>query len=1266
MKRTTLFLLTLLVGLNSPKGVCALLNLAQSPLFVGGTVPPNVFFQLDDSGSMDWEMLMKQYWEACAYDPDVTGSHSNSTSCGTQWQGDEGLRSYANNSFLNFNYIYNTSDNIYNVYTSGNAGSCSYSSFALNAIGACPSSGTNIDWRAYTSSLNSVYYNPTNIYFPWIYNCSSGVACADASFSAARSYPIQGTSNYSLTRNLAGGKYEVWIDDYGFSGTRPLRGNALNITTGANTLVDLWDSHVTIVLNASNVQVYSTTYAPTSAGMNPTQTLQATLTDGAACYNVLGPNSLVRSIFSGSLSYNSTGASGCLTIAQAQTNFANWYQYSRRRSMAAKSSMAYVINQFPTFRYGFNTINDNLMVQVPPLPATDYGPHNLDILSQLVNYVWQPQGTPLRSALDRVGKYYSNKISGMANPITQTCQQNYTILITDGYWTSSDSISSTIGDVDGDGVSKTLADVAYYYYKTDLSTLANIVAVSPWDPANWQHMVTFTMGFGLTGKLVAGADGWPTPSLAINGNWGNPFIDSTAIVDDLWHTAFNSKGNYFGAQNPTTAGKALSTVLTNIAQRNASAASAAQNSTVLNTGSQVYQATFNTSNWQGDVMAFPISLTGVIGTTPLWSANCMLTGGRCLNPVGTNPVLAPNNRVIITRNWTGANNGIPFRWPSNYASYKVSGSLPTNLTEFLANAPYPANTTTTSQINSNQTYGQALLDYLRGTRTKEIQFGGTFRNRSSLLADIINSNPAFVPGPYRLYPDSLEANPYSTFKQTYANRTPVIYDGANDGMLHGFNANTGKEILAYVPGTKQIYQNLPKLSLPTYSHSYFVDGTPIEADVYFSSAWHTILVGNLRNGGQSIFALDITNPANFSESNASQIYLWEFSDLNDPDLGNVSGNVTIAKVRTGANQSKWAAIIGNGYNNSQADGSASTTGKAALFILFIEQGIDGNWVADTDYIKIPVGTGSTTTPNGLGAPAAIDINSDYVVDYVYAGDLKGNIWKFDLTNNTPVNWKTSSSLLFTAYQTTSGDQPITAPLIVGAHPNGIQAGVMVYFGTGKYLEAIDNSTTGQTTQSFYGIWDKLDGSTVAKNTLLQQQITDQVTPSGSTNTYRVISNNSINWQTPNQNLGWSIDLILNGSGSNNGERQIALPILRNGNVIFTTLIPGADPCVFGGTGWIMEVNANNGGSPYASPFDINNDGKFTTADYIDIGFNGQHNFVPASGVQSGVGITPTPAVFLAPDKSSETKVLSGSQGLGTLNENLTVGPSGRQNWRQLR
>ncbi|MGE4348227.1 MAG: pilus assembly protein [Candidatus Berkiella sp.] len=1253
----------------------ALLGLTDTPLFLGTSVDPNVFFEVDDSGSMDWEVLTKPYWNVCAYDPHATGSFSSATTCGTTVDNSL-IRSYGNNSFRHFSYIYNNSDNLY-------TDNCSNTDY--NSIESCSAAGTK-EWRVYSSDLNFTYYNPENTYIPWAGAClTNGTLCSNASFTAARSNPRQGTSGYSITKNLNGAIYHVWVDTRGYraSDGRPLRASAVNATNTPNGEVDLWDAHYFIKLNANNAEIRRVTYEPKTNTIGETNVLEATLTNTSACYNILGPSTLVRQIFNNTLGVTSTGADGCRTITETKQNFANWYQYSRKRSLAAKGAISTVINQYPNFRYGLSVINDYnaLFHQVPASNVSNYTSHNAALLSNLYSYGWQALGTPLRNGLNRTGQYFDNTLSGYADPIIYSCQQNFTVLLTDGFWSENNPTGGP-GDDDKDGISLTLADVAKYYYDKDLSPLPNNVIPSAADPATHQHMVTYTVAFGVSGLLVdTDGDKWPNPPLIESSNWGNPYNSDPEKIDDLWHAAYNSKGTFVKAQTPNALAAELGNALANITNRISSAATVAQNSTVLNTDSQVYQARFDSNQWRGELLAFAISPTGKLAQTPSWNADCKLTGGACILPLmdaSSNPGISHTQRKIITRALNGNNQGAAFQWPSNYTNLKVSGSLPQRIADFLQYAPYNANTTTASEITANQTYGDKLVKYLRGNRADEQQNGSSyaFRNRQGLLGDIINSDPLFVGPPNRYYPSSLESASYDTFRTQYANRQKIVYTGSNDGMLHAFRADTGQEVLAYIPGDRRLYKNLSELSKTTYTHKFTVDGSPTEADVFINGSWRTILTGGLRKGGQTVYALDITDPAQFTEANANQIYLWEFSDENDADLGYIYGNVKIAKVRYNSTTTKWAAIFGNGYNNSENDGYASTTGKAALYILFIERGTDGTWTADTDYIKIPVGTGTPTTPNGLSEAYVVDIDGDYVADYIYAGDLKGTLWKFDLTSTTPTQWKSSATALFTAQQTTTGDQAITTAPIVGPHPTGLAQGVMVYFGTGKFLEKTDNISTGAVTQAFYGIWDKLDGNTVSKSQLLQQSILQEVDINVDTNgdnvtdtttSVRQISDLPINWAAPTrsgdpaQHRGWYINLIVKGASSNHGERQISKALLRNNNVIFTTLLPSSSACDFGGSSWIMELNAASGGQPETTPFDLNNDGIFDSIDYIKV----DNALVPVGGQKSSVGITPTPAVSLSGDKSKEIKILSGSMGLNTLTENPGTGPQGRQNWKQI-
>ena len=418
------------------------------------------------------------------------------------------------------------------------------------------------------------------------------------------------------------------------------------------------------------------------------------------------------------------------------------------------------------------------------------------------------------------------------------------------------------------------------------------------------------------------------------------------------------------------------------------------------------------------------------------------------------------------------------------------------------------------------------------------------------LGDIVSSSPIFVGAPPFAYPDSLESVAYSTFVASHATRQKMVYVGANDGMLHGFDAGNGatkgQEKLAFIPSA--VFGNLHELTKPNYpfNHKFFVDGTPTMGDVFYAGAWHTLLVGGLNKGGQSIYALDITNPGSFSEGNASSIFRWEYTDA---DLGYTYSRPAIAKMANG----RWAAIFGNGYNNSTPGTPApiSTTGRAYLYVVDVQTGVQ--------IAKIDTLAGSVGTPNGLATPAVVDINGDHVVDYVYAGDLQGNMWKFNLSNPDPTLWDIpytsggNPAPLYTAKDqlATPVAQPITSKPEVGRGPQG--RGMVVLFGTGKFMEQGDKVPTQ--TQAFYGLYDpntNTDTDMIAsRSDLTAQSILFEapVTFGSVTVPIRVTSQNAVT------NRGWYLNLLSPNTPAFRGEMQVSNSALRAGRIIFTTLIP---------------------------------------------------------------------------------------------------------------
>lgn len=689
--------------------------------------------------------------------------------------------------------------------------------------------------------------------------------------------------------------------------------------------------------------------------------------------------------------------------------------------------------------------------------------------------------------------------------------------------------------------------------------------------------------------------------------------------------------NYFFVTNPAKLATSLQEVFTKVEEEQASASAVAANSTSLQTGTLIFQARFDSTNWTGDLVALPLNADGSIGT-PAWMA------------AGELDSKDQDSREIITLN-PATEEGIAFRW----------GQLDTGAGSQQA------------MLNGADDNGEARLNFLRGDRAGELQQGGNFRDRDSVLGDIINSAPAFMSSvPPFNYPGSLEAESYVDFKNDVkaANRPPMVYAGANDGMLHGFDAETGEERLAYAPN--RIFAGIGNLADQDYreTHRYYVDGSPTVGDAFFGGAWKSVLVGSLGAGGQGLFALNVTDPDNFTEGNAENIVMWEFTDADDADLGYTIGQASIVKMQNG----KWAAIVGNGYNNTATsdsnnvpDTNVSATGQAALFIIPLDN--------PSNYVKISTNVGTTFDPNGLATPAAVDFDGDNLVDYVYAGDLRGNLWKFDVSDSSSGNWDvafgdaSNPEPLFKAVDASGKAQPITVQPEVGRHLSG-QPGFMVYFGTGRFFEDGDNDPDDFETfsQTFYGIWDANNDTNDASRGNLQQQevVYEGQVPAGFDDQFRIVSDEPVDWSSQK---GWYLDL------PTSGERVVADSIVSNGRVIFVTAIPSQTPCDFGGDGWLMELDANNGGLIEEFTFDVNDDGVIDEEDLVNMtDLNGDDKTVAPSGRKSSSGLIQKPTIISQPASDIEYKYSSGSKdaGIEAVRESKGDGIRGRVSWEQLR
>jgi len=1310
IKQFSFTLLIFIVG--NTNSYAAPIDIAQIPLFLGSGVQPNVFFLLDDSGSMDWEILTRRHWSYTAYDPDIAkhGTHFNrydSSDFPDAFRTDGSFFAYGNNDYRRFVFMY-ASDNAYTI-RCGNNGAQTMEACNQNHAAPLPD---DYDWRYRASSLNVTFYNPSVDYKPWNGPCgSAGEACVDADFRAARDNPktcgscSNGTRDMSVNGDSKGGPftYDVWIDDSGFTGIRPRRGDNTNetgVAAGAaaapNGLMDLWDSHVKISVDSGSVAIRKVSYDPHTAaqgseGINETTVNlgAGSVSTGGVCYDILGAQADVKAAYTLD-SLTAVNGPNCRTIAEAQTNIANWYSYSRRRMFGAKNAMTAVIDAQPAFRYGITKFrNQNLFTSVPIQSVSDVSTHNFNLKNDLYSDDQEAIGTDLLNGLSTVGDYFKGGSSEGSDPIYYSCQKNFQIVFTDGYWND----SLTFADVDGDGISATASDVAYSFFKNDLSVLPDEVipdkgTEAELDPdgdnRTWQHLVSFTVAFGILGNMVdSDGDGWPEAdangvlwpgdgSPVKSGNWGDPSgtISIPAKVDDLWHVAWNTNGTFAAASSPEEVVEKLITAIKNIRDRAGSAAAVALNSGTLNANSRVYQASFDSTKWSGQIRAVPIQDGPVdelpkdgVDDSPAECSGFPALGELCSEEWEASAKLA--TRDATTRNiYTFSSDtytGIEFKDLTNLGVAQQT-ALKTN-----PNTPFA--------VESN-VIGQLRLNYIRGDNSNEGVSASEFRERQILgaginkLGDIVHSAPAFVGKPNFFYPNNLESASYNAFKSTYKNRDGVVYVGANDGMLHAFDASNntskGDEIFAYIPG--KLVNKLPRLTAQNYNqnHTYFVDGSPVVFDA-FNGAWKTLLSGSVGAGGQLVYGLDVTNPGSF---NGSDI-LWEFTDeprvsgtrvFGDIDLGYTVGEVSFARMNGG----KWAVIFGNGFNNTEADGNPSLTGNAAIYVV---DAFTGELIKKFD---TQVGTTEDPTgnsrPNGISKVTPVDLNGDFKVDYLYAADLFGNVWKMDVTSSSPGSWDAASTALgkpkpfFIAKDSSGNVQSITSGLSVKRHPEFIEQAI-VLFGTGSYFQSTD--PVDIQTQTFYAIWDDNTAAQYARNKLLEQKILNVQTViglDGVDREFRVTSsgdidpaNYKIDWT---QHKGWFMDL------PEAGERVGVEPILRGNRIIFVTLTPLTDPCSAGGSSWIMEVNADSGSRLKESPFDVNGDGIIDDLDIV--AFAGDSETL-VSGVRSKEGILSSPGILNTRTDNKELKLFNGStNNMETITESVNEGQRDRQTWRQYR
>ncbi len=922
-------------------------------------------------------------------------------------------------------------------------------------------------------------------------------------------------------------------------------------------------------------------------------------------------------------------------------NYLNWYfgssptywgDVTQKAGQAtrldlARSAVTAWINSLPNGRVGLGKFDGELGTNI--LVGMDYVRNNKNDLITALNGIKTVGGSPIAEAMRDVGRYFvennnntltlhpgqidedqkpafnifnnqPNYNSGITkvSPIQYYCQGNFLLLLTDGRSSGDTGIDSSTGlqDYDRDCQNRTPACLTFDRkpelsydagggsdYANDVAKALFEINLRPDLGSKGSTMMTYVLGFTSSDSVDI------------------PIMKSIAA---------NGGGLYGQANTAQELLNALTGVTVSILSSVSISAPVTFDGVTLTSNSHIFWVQYSTLGMTGDLIKASLSTVGAIGSASWHFAEIL-------------DKTIPANRFMFTYN------------PDTLAAvpFQTLSSLSTAQKADLNMGP--------SAIDS---LGQARIDYLRGDRSRELQ---DFRVRTLLLGDIVNSGPVYVGVPSNAWPDSTpfpssSSTLYSKFVRDNVNRQGVVYFGANDGMLHAVNADTGAEMFAYLPNS--LFSNAAQrgyhyLTDPAYQHRFYVDLTPTVADVYTATAnsslgWRSVLVGGERNGGRGYFALDISNPGNFSSGNEKKLFLWEFSSQNDANLGYTHAKPKIALMNNG----RWAAIFGNGYNNTGL-------GKASLFIVYLDGGLTGTWTQGADYLRFDTSSGTLANPDGLGEVAAVDLDGNGTVDRIYAGSvLTGQLWAFDVSSTSSSQWKIAynGNPLFNTPGTIAQPMPITSAPVVVKHPSITTTtqnypNVMVYFGTGQYLTSADPTNTSA--QRLFGVWDRGD-SNLDSSKLVQQTMT-------SANNIRTVSTNPVVYTDVATSVhGWYIALT-------GGERDVVAPKLGNNVVIFTTIIPNtSSSCSYGGSGWVIAVSQDKGGAP-SSPFiDINGDNIVDSGDNV--------SGVAASGVYFSGGFPAQPS-FLA----DYMYVPVGNDTISKFKVAVPKGSGGRLSWQEL-
>lgn len=714
----------------------------------------------------------------------------------------------------------------------------------------------------------------------------------------------------------------------------------------------------------------------------------------------------------------------------------------------------------------------------------------------------------------------------------------------------------------------------------------------------------------LAGKYGGFADVGPDGSPATGE--GNPFrtyVGGTLTANTKeWLAADGSTlpSGYFLASQPERLILAIRQIFAQASKPSGNLAGGSLSVSRLSRAQQTgafYQAQLDSSDWSGTVVRTEISfntttLSLEASPTPVWDAGKILTGVQA-GTTTLSPFPLPANRKIFSYS-NSSLSGVTFTWAS------IDSAVQTSL-----------KTDPATSLVETDTDGETRLDYIRGVRSAESDTVLNYRARNNIMGDSINSAPVLKGKPSTAILDAS----YQSFYSTHASRTPTVYIGSNDGMLHAFyaaesptNTGNGKEHFAYVP--RAVSTKLNKLTDPGYVKEAYVDGsiTVGEAQAYKTASstvdWATVLVSGMGGGAKGLFALDVTTPSSFGPGNV----LWEFTGADDADMGHLLGEPKIVKLAMAGNSSatpnyKWFAMVSSGYNNYTTGGSAD---KQALFLLSLEKAPGTAWALGTNYYKLyadnaSFATTDTSSATGMGMPGvATGIAGNAI--YAYAGDLQGNLWKFDLSGaSTTWTGTTRANVLFVARTppvTATQLIPVTTqPITVTpAVTLGVAGGYQIGFGTGKFIEPPDSLTASAKQQSLYGIWDALDDKMFERvattSPSVNGLITRTLSVTSGTSTVSITGPEFVYGTSTStgsgQYRGWVANLFTNM------ERVVVDPTVDSGLMAVNSTVPGGDPCVATGSSNQYRYNPSTG-ITFTTTGSANNSGYLGSASLLEVG-----------------------------------------------------------------